>query len=352
MTLMTRTPTPVFTSAPPMRPVHESVNDAGRPLLSRVAENIFWSARYVERAEHVARAAWVTNDIAFDAGDLSDALRDRLWTGLLEALDIPVPEGATPGMAGSPCMENLVFEPISGINAAVARARENARAVRGEISAEMWRTLNERYWEIIGDSGGARRMLNESAEGFFDHVINGSMLFQGVTDQTLAHGQRWDFALVGRLLERADATCRIIMARSRFLEEAGGRLETPLRNIQLMAALRMCCSVEAYRQQHPRELDLRQVVAFVLLRAEHPRSVRFSVQAAHRAVQRIRMSSGGRDDSGAADPAERLLGRLAARLEYAEASDVAADGVGAFVADVRGTVAAVNAALQRRYFQG
>ena len=330
-------------------PAAAAANQAERPLLARVAESIFWCARYAERSEHLARALLVTGQTAIDAGDLSADLRDRLWLDLLAAFEIPTP----PDDAGGSSLGDRVVNALaadssnpSGVAHAVARARENARAVRGEISSEMWQTLNELYWSLEGD--GASAMLGESVEGLFGHLIGGSMRFQGVTDQTLAHGQRWDFAVAGRLLERADATCRIIASRVRLLEQAGLRMEAPLRNIQLMAALRMCCSIEAYRRQHSNDLGLRQVAGFLLLRADHPRSVRFAVEGARRAVRRIHRGTGG----GFVDPAERLLGRLAAKLEYAEVDEIAAEGTQTFLSDVRRSVAEANAALHRRYFAG
>ena len=328
-------------------PAAAAANQIERPLLARVAESIFWCARYAERSEHLARALLVTGQTAIDAGDLSADLRDRLWLDLLAVFEIPAPpEDGTP--LGERVVRSLVGDSSnpSGAVAAVARARENARAVRGEMSSEMWQTLNELYWSLEGD--GASAMLAESAEGLFGHLIGGSMRFQGVTDQTLAHGQRWDFAVAGRLLERADATCRIIASRVRLLDQDGPRMEAPLRNIQLMAALRMCCSIEAYRRQHSNELGLRQVAGFLLLRADHPRSVRFAVEGARRAVRRIHRGTGG----GFVDPAERLLGRLAAKLEYAEVDEIAAEGTEAFLDDVRRSVAEANAALHRRYFAG
>ena len=347
---------------PVVRPA-APVNQEERPLLARVADSIFWCARYVERSEHVARSLWVTGQVAIDVGDLDPRLKARLWLGLLEAFEIPEPpadEGDDRPL-GDRILSHVLVDPNhpASATAAVAKARENARAVRSEISAEMWQTLNELYWLLQGPGNGegARQMLGDSAEALFQQLIRGSMLFQGVTDQTLAHGQRWDFALAGRLLERADATCRIVQARVGFLEEAGDRLETPLRNIQLMAALRMCCSIEAYRRQHMNELDVRQVVAFLLLQADHPRSVRFAVEAARRAVDRIHRASRhgqalSRDADAAArvDAAGRSLGRLAARLEYADVDDVSADGIDEYVRQIRADIAEANYALSRRYF--
>ena len=332
--------------------IGDAVNTAERPLLSRVAEDVFWCGRYVERAEHLARAAWVTGQLALDVGDVGDGLRDRLWLGLLKAFDVAPPADG-PGDLGERALRHLIADVSNplGAPAAIAHARENARGVRGEISSEMWQTLNELYWSLHdgGRGAGAAALLGESAEGLCQHLIRGSMLFQGVTDQTLAHGRRWDFIVLGRLLERAEAACRIIAARVRYLDDAGPKLETPLRNIQLAAALRMCGSVEAYRRQHLNELDLRRVAGFLLLRAEHPRSVRFAVTEALEAARRINLSGGAAGTAGV-DPVERVLGRLAARLAYAEADDVVSEGVPPFLAAVRAAVAEANLELRHRYF--
>ena len=339
------------------------VNQDEKPLLARVADSLFWCARYVERSEHVARALWVTNQVAIDVGDLDPKLRVRLWDGLLEAFEIAPPDEDGRPLADR-VLDDLLVNPSNPASARanIARARENARSLRSEISAEMWTTLNELYWmlEGPGNGEGARQTLADSAEALFQQIIRGSMLFQGVTDQTLSHGQRRDFALAGRLLERADATCRILQARVAFLDAAGDRLETPLRNIQLMAALRMCCSIEAYRRQHFNELDVRQVAAFLLLQADHPRSVRFAVETARAAVGRIHRASrigraASRQDSSAAgrvDAAGRSLGRLAARLEYADVDDVAGSGISDYVAGIRSDLAEANFALGQRYFMG
>jgi uncharacterized alpha-E superfamily protein len=342
----------------PSRGTWRSTVDGGsRPLLARVAESIYWCARYVERAEHLARAAWVTSQVASDAGDLDAGLRDRLWFGLIEAFDLPPLAEAPrdPADLGPAVVAHLTVD-ADGLSAAsvIAQARHNARAVRSEISTEMWETLNELYWALegVGDGDGVRRMLAESPEALLRFLMRQSMLFQGVSDQTLMHGGRWDFAMAGRMIERADATCRMVRARARLLAAAGTGFEPPLRNIQLMTALRMCCSIEAYRRQHPDSLSLGQVAAFVLLRGDHPRSARFAVGMARKAVARIHRASGtGRPGlAEAIDPAERLLGRLDARLEYADAADIAGGALEPFVEHLRTTLAQADQALHTRYF--
>ena len=329
------------------------VNQIERPLLARVAESVYWCARYVERAEHIARVALVTGQVGMDTGDLEPQLRDRLWLGALEALELGHLAESDSARPPELVMEGLLNPDQPGsITSCITAARDNARSVRGEISNEMWQVLNELYWNLRDDdlpADRSRRAADQrTSDEFFQHLIRGSLLFQGVTDQTLAHGQRWNFAIAGRMLERADATCRIIGARSRFLADAGDRMETPLRNIHLMAALRMCGCLEAYRRQHHNRLDVQQVAGFTLLQADNPRSVRHAVEQAHQAVERIADSSG----VVGVDQTERVLGRLVARLEYAEVDDIAIEGAESFLAEVRRVVSQANEALHRRYFMG
>jgi uncharacterized alpha-E superfamily protein len=343
-------------AAPSVVGLDDNPAEPNRPLLARVADSIFWCSRYVERAEHLARALLVISQVSNDVGDLDPSLRDRQWATLLEALDLKVP--ATGGSRGEGIVRTLGCDPEhpGSIIANVARARENARGVRGEISVEMWETLNEMHWSLFGDGRGegATAMLQQAADDLLLHVVRGSLLFQGVTDETLSHGQRWDFAIVGRALERADATCRLVTSRVQFLDEAGPRLEAPLRNIHLMAMLRMCGGIESYRRRYLNTLGLRPVVTFLLLAERHPRSLRYSIKSAQEAVRRIAQASRG--DPFAVrvpntDAAERILGRLSARLEYADADDVLGDGGPLrFLRGIRRGVAEAQAALHARYF--
>ena len=97
----------------------------------------------------------------------------------------------------------------------VTRARENARGIRENISAEMWENLNTLYWSLRSEDAPAR--FEDSPDDFYRQVMTGSMLFQGLTDQTLAHDQRWLFTQIGKYLERIDVTCRVIETKFNIL---------------------------------------------------------------------------------------------------------------------------------------
>src|SRR5437764_10015006 len=135
-----------------------------------------------------------------------------------------------------------------------------------------------------------------------------SQLFQGLTDQTMAHDQRWLFAQLGKHLERITVTCRVIETKFDILRSAETMLEAPIRNIHWMAVLRSCCSIEAFRRNYVGDMDPLRVASFLILQRSFPRSIRYCVEHAYLAISEVRSGTNAKG----VDPAERILGRLAA----------------------------------------
>lgn len=295
---------------------------ADRPLLSRVAHSLYWMSRYVERTEHIARVLKINTNLLMDVGDLAPELLDRQWQSVMQITSMPF-EPPGNGTLGERVARSLTFDPLNlnSLVACVGSARENARAIRSEISNEMWEQINQLYWTIRSDE--TRDRFAEQPDELLNMAIQGSMLFQGVTDQTLDHDQRWMFTQLAKSLERIDMTCRILDARHDALQDAEEQMEAPLRNIQWMAVLRMCCSIETYRRQFSGELDPLRVIGFVILEDGFPRSIRFNVEQALSAISAIRLAT----SPTSVDPAERILGRLAATLAYANPNEIADEGV-------------------------
>ena len=324
-----------------------SQHAASRPLLARDADSMYWMSRYVERAEHVARLLLVNSNLLVDVGDLAPELQDRQWQSVLTIMRNGTPPAAATGQALGgriPLYMTFDHENPNSLLSCVTRARENARGIRENISAEMWEAINTLYWSIRGDDAQAR--YDESPDNFYRQVMNGSMLFQGLTDQTLDHDQRWLFTQLGKYLERIDVTCGIIETKYGILKSAEPRLEGALRNIHWMAVLRCCCSLEAYRRQHVGDMDPLRVASFLILERHYPRSIRFAVAMAHQAIAAIRSEV----NPLAIDPAERILGRLDAQLEYAEISEILTDGLPAYLQRIRGQIAETAMAVQKTYF--
>lgn len=307
-------------------------------MLSRVADALYWLARYMERAEHAARVLEMTRGILIDVHEVDPSAADEHWRGTLLALGVP----------GERDLADVTFdenEPAS-IASAVSRARENARAVREVISSEMWENLNQAYWMVREAAAGDDRdgQLGVTLQS----VVGAGFAWSGVTDGTMRRGEGWHFLRLGKYLERADRVARLVSVRARAADAGRGTATLDGgENVLWTTLLKSCSGLEAYRKVHPARVDPRRVVEFLLLDGEFPRSLRFSTQVALDTARRLGAELGG---DAANRGVERAFGRLAARLEYTDVDEVRRRGVPAFLDDVLADLSAASMALQRTYF--
>jgi uncharacterized alpha-E superfamily protein len=341
---MTAINTPI--QSPTNVPVLDSP-DSGvlQPVLARDADATYWMSRYVERSEHIARLMVVNSEVLLDVGDLADDLLHRHWESVLQIMNVyDLPDGPEP--LPLRVAKHMTFNqdnPNSLIRC-VTRARENARGIREVISTEMWQHLNIIYWAIRADE--AQVAFAETPDQLYQQIITGSMLFQGLTDQTLLHGQRWYFTQLGKNFERIMVTCRILQSKYDILRNSDMEEETPLWNIHWLAVLRSCGSLEAYRRTYLGELDPAHVAQFLVLESSFPRSVRYCVREALTAITAIRSLVRPRS----VDPTERILGRLDAQLEYAEPSDLMADDLSKYLGRILDAISEAALTVQRSFF--
>jgi uncharacterized alpha-E superfamily protein len=323
-----------------------SQHQASRPLLARDADSMYWMSRYIERAEHVARLLLVNTNLLVDVGDLAPDLQERQWNSVPHIMRSNPTAEDLDATHSAPIPRYMTFnrDNPNSLLTCVSRARENARGIRENISSEMWECVNMLYWSIRGDEAPTR--FEESPDDFYRQMMNGSMLFQGLTDQTLDHDQRWLFTQLGKYLERIDVSCGIIETKYGILRSAEQKLEGAIKNIHWMAVLRSCCSLESYRRQYVGDMDPLRVASFLILERSYPRSIRNAVAMAHEAIAAIRSEV----NPLAIDPAERILGRLDAQLEYAEMSEILTDGLPAYLQRIRNQIAETAMAVQKSYF--
>ncbi len=313
-------------------------------MLARDADAMYWMSRYVERAEHIARLLLVNSNLLIDVGDLAPRLQQQQWESVLTIMHTTeAPDGDAP--IGTRIQRYMAFDHDNhnSLVTCFTRARENARGIRENISAEMWESLNTLYWSITSDDAPSR--FEDSSDDFYRQLMIGSMLFQGLTDQTLAHDQRWQFAQLAKYLERVDVTCRVIETKFNILRDTEF-LENALRNIHWMAVLRSCCSIEGYRRNYVGDMDPSRVASYLILERDFPRSIRYGVMMAHGAIAAIRAEI----NPLAIDPAERILGRLNAQLEYAEPSEIFSEGLPSYLEKIQKAIAETAVAVQKAYF--
>lgn len=287
-------------------------------MLSRVAENMLWMSRYVERAENTSRILDVNFRLLLDTGATDIA---AAWAPLVDLVPQTRALFADRYAAVTPdaVCQFMTFDSANpnSILSAIITARENARGSRESISSEMWELLNTLYLSITGP--GAPAAWAESPHAFYRQVQYGSQQFQGTTDATMTRDDGWHFIQVGKFLERADSVTRILDAKHRLLAPEAG--EETADSTVLIALLRSCSAYEAYRRRQFARIDPLGIVRFLLLDPQFPRSVRFCIDETWAALKAI----GGPTPSTHTNAAERALGMLRAQLEFADIDEVLAD---------------------------
>jgi uncharacterized alpha-E superfamily protein len=291
-------------------------------MLSRVADSMFWMSRYIERAENIARFLDVN---AFLHLDLGDTIQEQ-WNPLVA---VTGDEATFKERYGEATRESvlrfLTFDEdyANSIVSCLASARENARIVREYISTAMWAQINK-FYLMVKDA--PRDMTAERTSQFCEEVRLGAQLFVGVTDGTFSHGEGWHFARMGRLLERADKTSRILDVRYYLLLPQVSDVGTPLDIVQWSALLRCASALNMYRAQHGR-ISPSRIAEFLLLDADFPRAVRHCCDVSDRSLRFITGTPAGTFHNNA----EKRLGRLRAELDYTAIDDVFNEGFHEFI---------------------
>jgi len=312
-------------------------------MLSRVADSIYWLTRYIERAENVARFIDVNLHLMLDLPSETE----QQWEPLINITgDREIFEEHFDEFSRENVLQFLTFDPDypNSILGCVHRARENARSVREAISSEMWIQLNRFY--LMVQSAAYRDFATITApHDFFTQVKLAGHTFAGVMDSTMFHGEAWHFGQIGRNLERADKTTRILDMKYFILLPDASYVGSPYDNIQWAALLRSASALEMYRKRYGRILP-DNVVEFLLLDTELPRSVRFCVHQAERSLRAIVGAPTGAQPS----EAERHIGRLRAQLDFATIDEILKAGVHEVLDGVQGELNAVGDEMYRTIY--
>jgi len=311
-------------------------------MLSRVADSIYWMSRCVERAENVARFIDVNLNLMLDAPDGAG----QQWQPLVNTTGDDEDFSKRYGEATQRnVIQFLTFdrENPNSIISCLRGARENARSVREIISSEMWLRLNQ-FYLTVNDAAGASKGL-ESPHDFFTEVKLNSHLFTGVTDATMTHGEPWHFCQLGRMLERADKTSRILDVKYFILLRSVADVGTPFDDVQWAAVLRSASAFEMYRKCHGR-ISPKGIVQFLLLNAEFPRAIRFCLSRARDSFYAISGTPSGTFRNNA----EKLLGQLCSDLAYARVDDIVNQGLHEYLDDLQTRMNRVGTGMFETFF--
>ena len=318
-------------------------------MLSRVADSLYWMSRYLERAEHTTRLLDVNLNLMLDE---SAASAERRWQRVLQALGCPK-DVKWQGDAYA-LVRKLTFDTESrnSILSLLIMARENSRHVREQISTEQWHRLNSLYLQVTRPEmqrvreAGTMSMEPDQPTEFLQQVMEAVHQFQGVSDSTMSHGEGWQFIQVGRYIERATATAQLLEA---YHDELWGEalLEKHEGNEYLdwMGLLRSATAFEAYCKVYTADLTPERILEFLLLDAEFPHSLRFSIDAMQTALGLIDRESGGIRT----EPLSRLGGRVQATLAYTSVEEIFDTGVVPYLKRIQAECAAIHSTIYNLY---
>jgi uncharacterized alpha-E superfamily protein len=306
-------------------------------MLSRVAENIYWLSRYVERAENTARIVTVNANLLLD-----------------------LPKGIAPGW--HPLVDivgaNTLFEELykdygerqvvrfllgderngGSILSCLGAARESCRTIRDFVPRETWELLNELY--LFARDELQKGMTKGGRHTYLKYIILGSQSINGLLSGTMLHDQGYEFLHLGRFLERADMTTRIADVRSANLlpEEATELL--PFVTIQWVSVLKSMTAYQAYRRSEQLRVQRGPVLRFLFQHPEFPRSVRHCIDACRVSLERLPRS----------DSALRVAGRLKRNLESTEPRKLNQQQLHAYVDDLQMAIGELHEEISRTWF--
>lgn len=320
-------------------------------MLSRTAAQLYWMSRYVERAENLVRMLDVTHSLSLlpqSRGAMTELAAPLAVTGTLEAFTASQQPLEAERLFNFMALD--LGNPASVLSC-LRQARENAHAVRGQITAEMWEAINSTWLE--GREFPKRGIA--SVSGFFDWVKERSHLFRGATYGTLQRNDAYCFIRLGTFIERADNTARLLDVKSQLIEPAVDSL-TPLDMptesapdfYAWSALLRSLSAFEAYHAVYRDALDSRRVTELLILRPDVPRSLRACCDEIRAILPQIEARSGSLD---AGRQVKQLAGRLALSLEYGEVGEILSTGVHRWLTGFLQESAELSDAIRAAYLE-
>ena len=307
-------------------------------MLSRVADNLYWMSRYLERATQTALLVDVHSNLMLEFSRFGP---DERWLHVRRSLGIPSDPAAHQDSQG--IVHSLTLDSTfpNSIVACVASSRENARQVREQISSEMWEQLNRLYLQLRDES--AESLWSRQPHQFLMAIIEGTQLFQGATDFTMSHGEGWQFIRVGRFLERMGNIAGLLDAHFATFHLPDEPAIEGLDNPEWVGLLRSCAAFESYCKVHTARLNAASIAEFLILNPEFPHSIRFAADMLNASLESFPSGSSARQ----AARVGRLAGKLLASLSFSQIDEIMAGGLHNYLDNIRRQCSLIHQSLRQ-----
>jgi uncharacterized alpha-E superfamily protein len=306
-------------------------------MLSRVADNLYWMSRYLERAEHTSRLIAVKLESLIEQ---TPEEAEIAWGRVVSALSGKsfVPENLADGFE---ITYSLAFERFnqSSLITSLRFARDNGRQVREQISTEMWNRLNRLYLRLVPIDFTA--MWNEQPGHVFREIVEELHMLEGTTYSTMRHGEGWHFLQLGRYIERAQLVSRLLDLHFGQASRAGA----PPNYLDWLVLLRSCTAFEAYCKVYTANIRRDRVAEFLLFDAEFPHSVRFAIEHLTDALSRVAIGA----PASRRAACERLAGRLKASVDFGQIEELMSGSIDLFLANISTQCEQIHEAIYAAY---
>ena len=312
-------------------------------MLSRTADHLYWMARYIERAENLARLLDVNTGASLLPRSSDEA--NQSWAASLAVVGALEHYTERHGPIDQARVLSLLsFDPASpfSIVSCLRDARENARAVRGALTTEIWETINATWLDLRHRVAGT--MNRDELAGFFEWVRQRSHLTSGATINTMLRTEGFQFSRIGTFLERADNTARMLDVNLRVLAPhglTGGEEADYYRYSQL---LRSMSAFQIYRQAYRDRITPDRVAELLILRGDMPRSLL-------RCMEEITVHLRNVANLQSAET-QRQAGQLHAELRFARADTLIARGLHDFLTDFSQRIRALGIRISADFLLG
>jgi uncharacterized alpha-E superfamily protein len=308
-------------------------------MLSRVADTIYWLARYMERTQTMLQ----TIRIQYIASQ--DEPYYWGWQPLLYTYgDLSEEELAERAQHTSQVLHHLLFdrENAASVYHNIVRARENARAVQDHITKEVWQCLND-YYHLVRQDHVAHHTLGEDPVSGLDQLTQQSVLYLGMVQNTMTRDDGYNFLKLGKYLERAlQITDMLRMKEHLFVGEA----EAASSNAELRYVLYSLLGYELYIKTHQGQLEPRSVLGLMLYHADFPHSLLYSLSQLVHYTERLKDKS--RPESY--EQLRFLVGKARTTVAYSTLEGQTGEALGRFLTQVRSELMDIASTLSTSYF--
>lgn len=298
--------------------------------------------RYLERAENYARFM----DVNFNLSLELPPNEQEQWQPLVVITgDWELYQSLNTEVEKNKVIYFLAFEeqnPNSIYNC-ILNVRENARAIRPDITKEVWEQINALYFLVKSDVR-VKQLTDSELREFFTEIKNGCQLLYGMYDATISRNEGWNFGKLGQVIERADKTSRVLDAKYHLLLDSPNLVGSSVDLIQWAALLKSVSAYDMYRKKHGK-LTPSGIAEFLILDTEFPRSILACLIIAEQSLSTLSGSSVGFNNS-----AQKQLGILKSQLEYIDIHDIIKRGMHEYLDDIQCKLNEISLAIYNSFF--